>query len=95
MKHAAILIGTMIEVGTDAVRVHPSGILSASELAKLAAFAEENGLPGERVARLIRERRVTEAVAVASAALLRVAALHDVELPEEVAMQLPLWMAGS
>ncbi len=95
VKRAAILIGTMIAVGTDAVRTHPSGILDDSELAKLAAFAEENGLPGERIARLIRERRVTDAVAVASAALLRVAALHDLALPDELAMQLPLWMAGS
>lgn len=95
LKHAAILIGTMIEVGTGAVRKHPPGTPSDSQLAKLGALAEENGLPGERIARLIRERRVTEAIAVASAALRRVAALHDVALPEEVAMQLPLWMAGS
>jgi hypothetical protein len=95
VKHAAILVGTMIEVGSEAVRMHPSGVMADSELAKLAALAEANGLPGERIARLIRERKVSEAVAAASAALLRVAALHQVELPEEVAMQLPLWLTGS
>jgi hypothetical protein len=95
LKRAAILLGTLIEVGAAAVRTHAPGPLHDSELAKLAAFAEENGLPGERIARLVRERRLTEAVAVASAALRRVAALHRVTLPEELAMQLPLWMAGS